>query len=45
MSPQMSETAALEDHLYNALEMAEHAQTRYHIREALQMAQLDRRPE
>lgn len=40
MSPHAEQKRSVESHLQDALEAAEHSQTRYHIREALQLTQL-----
>lgn len=40
MSPQSEQKRSVETHLQEALEAAEHSQTRYHIREALQLTEL-----
>ena len=41
MSPQLKDRTTTEKHLHEALEAAEHSQTRYHIREELQLAKLN----
>ncbi len=40
MNPQSEQEHAVKSSLQDALEAAEHSQTRYHIREALQLTEL-----
>ncbi len=40
MSPQLEDRTTTEKHLHEALEAAEHRQTKYHIREALQLTKV-----
>ncbi|MFW5974378.1 MAG: hypothetical protein ACOCPZ_03260 [Natrialbaceae archaeon] len=41
MSPQQHDPSPVEKHLHEALEAAENRTMRYHIREALQLTELD----
>ena len=41
MSPQLDDRTATEQHLHDALEAAEHTETKYHIREALQLTMVN----
>ena len=41
MNPQLRDRSSTEQHLHDALEAAEDSQTKYHIREALQLAMVD----
>lgn len=41
MSPQLTDTSSVEQSLREALRKADNSQTKYHIREALQMTKLD----
>lgn len=41
MSPQSEQESRIETHLQDALAAAERSQTRYHIREALQLSELE----
>ena len=41
MSPRSEQQTRVESHLQDALAAAERSQTRYHIREALQLSELE----
>jgi len=41
MCPQPEQQSSVETHLQDALAAAERSQTRYHIREALQLSELE----